>query len=208
MKLKRKSRSFRNFLTVSALVLGLLSCGGGKPYRLMAEAVRSPERPAVFVQDKRARLNLRRALVLAVPDTTLSVSPYVSGGHAYLVGWVDNEEERVALEKAAQSVQGLLSVEPYLPLKPTGPDAPDSTSELELKTKVVASILAASRSEKINISVQVLGTHAVLIGAVNSTEDIQEAETAAKETSGISGVTNFLIVPSANDAKRFGGFLR
>lgn len=202
-----KSKSSLAFIAVFFLALFLLSCGGGKPYRLMAQAARSPERPAVFVHDKRSTLDLRKALVLAVPDSTLSVSPYVSGGHAYLVGWVKDDSQRVALEEAARGVPGLLSLEAYLPVKPTGAEAPSSSSELELKAKVIAAIVAASGTEKINIAVDVLGTHAILVGAVRSSSDIQEAETAARNTSEISGVTNFLRVPQASDAKRFGGFL-
>ncbi len=88
----------------------LFGCAGGKPYRLMAEAAKSPERPAVFVHDKRLRIKLREALLLAVPDSTLSVSPYVSGGRAFLVGWVKDEAQKTALEDAARGVPGLLSV--------------------------------------------------------------------------------------------------
>ena len=65
------------------------------PYRLLVQAAKSPEGVSVFVQDKRLRSQLHRALIVAVPEDTLSVSPYVWGSHAYLVGWVDDEEERI-----------------------------------------------------------------------------------------------------------------
>ena len=195
------------FAAVLFSLLSLPSCGGVRPYRAMAQAARSPERPAVFVHDKRLKLSLRRALLSAVPDSALSVSAYVSGGHAFLVGWTKDDTQRMNLEEAARGVPGLLSVTVYLPVKPSGDEAPQSSTELELKTKVVAAILASSRSEKVNISVQVLGTHAVLVGAVRSTDAIDGAAKAASDTSGISGVTNFLNVPVEGNAKRFGGFL-
>ena len=203
-----QTRAVHALLLVCFLLVFVFACGGAKPYKLMAEAARSPERPAVFVHDKRLRLHLREALVVASPGSTLSISPYVVGGHAYLVGWVDTDGERADLEAAAQGVSGLLSVAVYMPVKPTGADAPSSTAELELKAKVTASLLAANRSDKINIAVEVLGTHAVLIGALGSAEDVRRADEAASETSGISGVTSFLSVPPESDEKRLGGFLR
>lgn len=207
MKFPMKSRLLLAFVSLFISSLFLLSCGGAKPYRVIVEAARSPERPAVFVHDKRLRLRLREALVLAVPDSTLSVSPYVVGGHAFLVGWVKDDAQRMALEEAARSTSGLLSVAAYLPVKPTGSEAPDSSSELGLKAKVVGAIVAASGTEKINITVEVLGTHAILVGALRSADDIQSASKAASDTSGISGVTNFLSVPLDIDTKRFGGIL-
>ena len=63
-----------------------------------SEAARSPEKPLDFVQDKVMRIDLRKALVEADPEDVLSVSPYVVGGHAYLVGWVSSPAEREKLE--------------------------------------------------------------------------------------------------------------
>ncbi|MCH2171819.1 BON domain-containing protein [Myxococcota bacterium] len=204
-----KSKASLAFVATLFSIFLTLGCGGGpKPYRLIAQAARSPERPAVFLYDKRLRMNLREALLLAQPDSAISVSPYVTGGHAYLVGWVSSEDKRTALERAAGTVPELLTVTSYLPVKPTGEQVPDSASELELKTRVVGSLLAASGSEKINITVEVLGTQAVLVGAVSSKGEIRRAEQAAGDTQGITGVTNFLTVPDPGQAKRFGGFLR
>lgn len=202
-----KSTSLYRCIAVQLLAFFVLSCSGGKPYRLIAQAAKSPERAAVFAHDKRLRLSVRRALVLARPDATLSVSPYVTGGRAYLVGWVTDNEERQTLEQAARSVPGLLSVDTYLPVRPTGGATLDSTGELELKAKVVGAIVATSGTDKINIAVDVLGTHAVLTGAVRSLDDLQRAVRAASATTGVSDITSFLSVPSARDAKRFGGFL-
>ena len=207
MMFPTNGRLFLAFAAIFFSLFLLTSCGGFRPYRAMAQAAGSPERPAVFAHDKRLKLSLRRALVSAVPESALSVSSYVSGGHAFLVGWTRDDAQRTELEEAARTVPGLLSVVVYLPVKPTGDEAPNSSEELELKTKVVAAIIASSGSEKVNIAVEVLGTHAVLVGAVRSTDAIEQAAKAANDTSGISGVTNFLSVPLESNAKRFGGFL-
>ena len=177
------------------------------PYRLIVQAARSPERLATFAHDKRLKMRLRTALLAVEPESVLRVSAYVSGGHAYLVGWVEDSGQRKALEDAAQGVPGLVSVAIYLPVKPAGEDAPDTSVEVELKAKVTAAILASSGAEKTNISVEVLGTHVVLVGIVHSAEDIQAAGAAARDTHGVSGVTSFLHVPPAQDAKRLRGLL-
>ena len=177
------------------------------PYRLLVQAVKSPLRPLVFVQDKRLKANLRAALLMAEPGAVLSVKAYVGGGHGYLVGWVKDAAQRKSLEAAARTVPGLLSVAVYLPDKPIGADAPSTTDEIALKAQVLVAILAASGAEKTNIAVEVLGTHVILVGVVHSAEDIQTAARAAGETEGISGVTNFLNVPLAADARPSRGIL-
>ncbi|HIF96846.1 MAG TPA: BON domain-containing protein [Myxococcales bacterium] len=177
------------------------------PYRLLVQAVKSPLRPLVFVQDKRLKANLRAALLVAEPGTALSVKAYVGGGHGYLVGWVKDAAQRKSLEAAARTVTGLLSIAVYLPEKPTGADAPSTTDEIALKAQVLAAILVASGAEKTNIAVVVLGTHVILVGVVHTTEDIQTAAGAAGETEGVSGVTNFLSVPLAADARPSRGIL-
>ncbi|MDG2308665.1 MAG: BON domain-containing protein [Candidatus Binatia bacterium] len=146
------------------LTAGVSPAIGFLPYRRMLQAARNPEQPLAFVHDKMLRTSLRRALVEADPVTALSISPYVFGGHAYLVGWVKNGEERSALENAARGVSGLASFSSYLPTEPS--DAPISTDELALEAKAEAAITVDSQAHRMNVSVDVLGTHAVLVGIV------------------------------------------
>ena len=189
-----------------AAVLGLAAAPAQAftPYRLLLQAVRSPQSPMAFVADKRLKANLRAALVAADPGSALSVKAYVAGGHGYLVGWVKDEAQRTRLEDAARHVEGLISLAVYLPTKPTGDDAPSSTAELGLKAKLTASLRVAMGGDTANIAVEVLGDHAVLVGVLGSTAKIQQAGQAARETSGVSGVTSFLTVPLSGDTKRIG----
>ena len=181
---------------------------GFTPYRLIVQAVRSPQSPMAFVDDKRLKANLRKALLLAAPDTALSISPYVAGGHGYLVGWVTDDAEREKLENAARGVPGLISLAVYLPRKPTGDGAPNSSADLALKTKLMAALRLAMGPDQANVAVDVLGAHAVLVGVVSSTAKIQQAGQVARGTDGVAGVTSFLTVPLAVDTKRSGGLLR
>ncbi|MEE3328884.1 MAG: BON domain-containing protein [Myxococcota bacterium] len=174
------------------------------PYRLLFSAVKSPESASVFIQDKRLKSQLKRALVLAVPESTLSVSSYVFGGHAYLVGWVDDVNERGEIEEAAKSIGGIQSVDVYLPIKPKGDAAPSSVDELKLKTSVVASLVEAMGTDQTNVSVDVLGTHVVLVGVVGSASQVHSAREAAEGTKGVSSVTSYLSVPPPADRKLLG----
>ncbi|MCH2186645.1 BON domain-containing protein [Myxococcota bacterium] len=174
------------------------------PYRLLVQAVRSPENPRAFVEDKRLKSKLRRALILSNPSSTLSVEPYVAGGHAYLVGWVEDDEERQRIEEAARGVQGLLSLAIYLPTRPTGPEAPSTTNELKLQAKLRLSLREQLGGQSQNIDVQVVGHHAVLIGVLRSSSEIEQAVGVTRGTEGVSGVTSFLSIPLSGDAKRIG----
>ena len=208
------SRESRTRVAGLCLFLILLAAGwpgevkAFTPYRLLVQAAKSPEGVSVFVKDKRLRSQLHRALIVAVPEDTLSVSPYVWGSHAYLVGWVDDEEERSKLEEAARGVSGLVSVQVYLPIKPKGEAAPSSTDELKLKVAVVQSLVTAVGTEKSNISVDVLGTHAVLVGVLGSADEVHAATKAAQNTAGVQSVTSFLSVPPSEDRKLLGRRLR
>jgi osmotically-inducible protein OsmY len=193
-------------LLAVASILGLAAAPAQAftPYRLLLQAVRSPQSPMAFVADKRLKANLRAALLTADPGTVLSVKAYVGGGHGYLVGWVKDDAQRTKLEDAARQVAGLISLAVYLPAKPTGDAAPSLTAELELKAKLKASLRVAMGGDTPNIAVEVLGSHAVLVGVLGSTAKIQHAGQAARETSGVSGVTSFLTVPLSGDTKRIG----
>ena len=204
-----KLRLARPILLVTAL-LGVASIVGLRaapaqaftPYRMLLQAVRSPLNPMAFVADKRLKVTLRAALVAADPGTVLSVKTYVAGGHGYLVGWVKTDAQRTKLEDAARHVAGLISLAVYMPAKPTGDDAPSSAAELVLKAKLTASLRVAMGGDAANIAVEVLADHAVLVGVLGSTAKIQHAGQAARETSGVSGVTSFLTVPLSGDTKR------
>mgnify|MGYP001423721541 CR=1 FL=1 len=192
------------WVSLAAAILPAEPAQAFTPYRLLVQAVRSPQSPMAFVDDKRLKLNLRKALLLAAPDTALSVSSYVAGGNGYLVGWVEDDAEREKLEQAARGVAGLISLAVYMPTKPSGDDAPSGSAELQLKAKLMAALRGAMGSDQSNIAVDVLGTHAVLVGVVSSTAKIQQAGQVVRQTTGVSGVTSFLTVPLASDTKRIG----
>lgn len=186
---------------------GVAPASGFLPYRTILQAARSPEKPLAFVHDKVLRVSLRKALIAAAPGDALAISPYVYGGHAYLVGWVSGAGEREALEAAARGVAGLVSLSSYLPLEPTGVDAPRKSDEIALEAKVEEAITLDSSAHRANVSVDVLGTHAVLVGIVADGAAVQTAGAAARNTPGVTGVTSFLTVPEPGQEKLLQGLL-
>ena len=157
-----------------------------------------------FVEDKRLKTKMRRALLLAEPETALTVEPYVAGGHGYLIGWVKDRAERQRLEDAVRGVQGLISLAIYMPTRPTGAQTPSRTAELKLEASVRLALRTEMGAETTNIDVRILGNHAILIGVLGSSAEIEQAAKTARQTTGVGGVTSFLSIPLSGDAKRIG----
>jgi osmotically-inducible protein OsmY len=174
-----------------AVLLGSAGCGGARPYRAMAKAASSEENVHAQVTDDRLKIALREAVLANDPDAEIHVTPYVYMGHAYLVGFVDGAAERQKLTDAAQAVQGVRSVDSYLPDAPAGSTA---ASDVELEGKVKAA-LALDRERVTQIDLDVLAGHVVLLGVVSGQSEIDTAVTAARGVDGVTGVTSFLLLP-------------
>ena len=154
-------RSFATALLV-LVASGLVACGGARPYRAMARAASSEERPASQLEDRRLKIRIREAILAADPGKTLDITPYAYMGHAYLVGFADPKDAD-ELVRRVRGLKGVRSVDAYLPTRPASRSAAD---DLELKAKV-KSALALEPGEGV------------------------------RQLSGVSGVTNLLLVPEA-----------
>jgi osmotically-inducible protein OsmY len=185
-------------LGIALTVLSGAGCGGARPYRAMAKAASSDENVHAQVDDDRLKLSLREALVAAVPDAAIHVTPYVYMGHAFLVGFVDNDAERQSLIAAAQGVAGVRSVATYLPDRPA--DA-QTASDLAIEGEVKGA-LAVAGDRITQVDIDVLAGQVVLLGVVADQSAIDSAVTAAQGVSGVSGVTNFLLLPEPAYEKR------
>src|SRR5262249_49089606 len=145
------------------LALSCSGCGGFRPYRAMAKTASSEESVFAQVDDKRVKASLREALGASDPGGAIHVTPYVFMGHAYLVGSVSSPAEAAQLTAAAQGVEGIRSLETYLPQKSANES---TTSDLTIKTEVKAA-LALAPDEVVNrVEIEVLGGHVVLLGVL------------------------------------------
>ena len=162
-----------------------------RPYRMMGRAATSEENVFSQAEDKELKIQLREAL-LAGGESPLAITPYVFMRHGFVVGFVQGAEQRDEILRAAQGVQGLRSVQSYLPERP-----PASATVDDAVTKVKIKEALALHPEVVvtRVDVEALDGHVVLLGVVASEEARESAVAAAAGVSGVTGVTNFLLLP-------------
>jgi osmotically-inducible protein OsmY len=177
---------------VLVAALASIGCGNARPYRAMAKAASSEESAPAQAQDHRLKMQLREAIAGEDPRQLADVTPYVYMGHAYLVGFVPKHGDADALVDRARAVEGVRSVDTYLPAKP---DERSLVSDEEIKAKVKSALALEPGQVVTRIEIEVLARHVVLLGVVRSAETVADAERLASSVDGVSGVTNFLLVP-------------
>jgi len=176
---------------VALLLCACSACGNARPYRMMAKAATSEESAFSQAGDQRLKARMREAIVAADPKQTLAVTPYAYMGHAYLVGFVDDAAEGDRLLSTIRGFEGVRSVDGYLPTRPEGRS---EASDLEIKGKVKAAMAIIGETVT-QIEIESLAGHVVLLGVVGSAEDIDNAGERARRVGGVTGLTNFLLVP-------------
>ena len=199
---------------LAMLVLSVDGCSGGvRPYRAMAKAARSELSPIALARDQRLKLRLREAIFVDQTFAALSISPHVYMERGFVVGLVDSAEQADGILKAARTVQGLRSVEGYLPVRklvPEGNDADtgESSSDLTIKAEIKAKLALAPNIVSSQISYDVLEGNVVLLGVVATEEMREKAERETFKISGVTDVTNFLLLPESGYMKRRPRLLR
>jgi len=181
------------------LLAGLLAlaasggCGGFVPYKAIADAAQSEERPMAQAEDRRHKLQLRRAIVQHDLLKGLEIAPYVVQGRAFLVGRVETEAQAEALLSMAEDLGVFRSVHGYLPVSPDEHESSftaDASHTAEIKARLVADpSVAASR-----VDVKVLDGHVVLVGVVGPREK-EDIVKIVESVDGVKGVTDFLMTP-------------
>jgi hyperosmotically inducible protein len=176
---------------LAVLLMVTAGCGGARPYRAMARAATSEEDVFAQAEDKELKIQLREAL-LARGESPLVITPYVYMERGFVVGFVADGAERDGVLSAAQGVQGLRSLQSYLPDRPARSSTAD---DVATKANVKAALAAHRDIGMTRVDIEVLDGHAVLLGVVGSEEARESAVTAAAGVSGVKGVTNFLLLP-------------
>jgi len=190
------------FLSAVLLLPWGSACGGARPYRAMAKAATSEENVMAQADDKRLKAHLREALLTSDPTANATITPYAYMGHAFLVGYVSSATQREGLVSLAKAVEGVQSLDTYLPDKPADAGASRTASDLEIKGKVKAAITADPSVVTTRVEIESLDGHVVLLGVLSSQEAIETAMASARQVSGVTGVTNFLLLPEAEYERR------
>jgi len=103
-----------NILTAALL---LLMNGCHTPYVLAAKAATSHLSPRAYAKDQRLKDQMREAILVDQALSGLSITPYVYMQRGFLVGFVKDAEQAIAVTRVARSVSGLRLLDTYLPIK-------------------------------------------------------------------------------------------
>lgn len=171
-----------------------LGCGNARPYRAMAKSASSEENLMAQADDHRLKMHLRETILAEDPRKLAEVTPYGYMGHVYFVGFVADRTDADALVARVRALEGVRSVDAYLPPKPADCSL---ARDVEIKGKVKSSLAVEPGQVITRIEIEVLAGHVVLLGVVRAPETVADAGRLASSVGGVSGVTNFLLVPEA-----------
>lgn len=209
---------FANFLRVYGLatlvIVGLApllfateGCSGaGMGYRAAYKAARSELSPTTLARDERLKLQLREAILLNGTYDGFSISPYVYMERGFVVGLVKDQEEADRIMQAARTVDGLRSLYGHLPVEAKGSEEDEnvsqSISDITIMTDVKANLALVPEVMVSQMDIKVLSGEVVLLGVVASNKVRDAAEREARLVSGVTGVTNLLLLPESGYMKR------
>jgi hyperosmotically inducible periplasmic protein len=185
-------------LSFFALLLLSSGCGGDR-YKAVIDVAEDQLSSLTMREDHLHQLQLHEALVAKQEFSGLTFSTYVFMDRGYVIGHVDNSEQAKAVFQIARNVQGLRSLDAFLPIKrPASDDAAEhNLSEAALRAQIQAALAKTPGVVDTRVHVEVLDDKAVLLGVVSGYEEKMRAERAAAGTSGVKRVTNWLLVPES-----------
>jgi len=182
--------------TVAAVLLLCQACGGDR-YQTVVNAAETGLSSLTIADDYRHQRRLEKTFLEDPTFAGLVLTAYVFMDHGYVVGHVNSPEQAQAVFQAAKKVEGLRSINAFLPVKRTvetvGKVAPDST----LKAQVEAALAQAPGVVESRVHVEVLDDRAILLGVVSGDEEKTRAENAAAATMGVKRIINWLLLPEA-----------
>ncbi len=182
-------------LACTALLL-LQGCGGDR-YSTVVDAAGSGLESLTMADDYRHQRQLQQVLLEEPAFAGLMLTAYVFMDHGYVVGHVNAPEQAEAVFQAAKKVEGLRSINAFLPVKRTvdtvGKVIPDST----VKAQVEAALARTPGIVESRVHVEVLDNRAILLGVVSGDEEKTRAEKTAAATIGVKRIINWLLLPES-----------
>ena len=190
----------RTCLSVGLGVAALLFCQAcaSERYHTVIGAAESGLGSLTLADDYRHQRHLQQVLLEDPAFAGLTLTAYVFMDHGYVVGHVRSPEQAEAVYRTASKVEGLRSLNAFLPVKRTadvvGEVAPDDV----LKAQVQAALARASGVVDSRVHVEVLDHRAILLGIVSGTEEKTRAEDAAASTIGVKRIISWLLLPESD----------
>jgi osmotically-inducible protein OsmY len=153
-----------------------------------------------MAEDYRHQRRLQEALLAEPRFTGLVLTSYVFMDHGYVVGHVQSPEQADAVYQAASQVEGLRSLNAFLPVKrPSTSDMVGTVTDDETLKKHVEAVLAQTPGlVDSRVHVEVLDNRAILLGVVSGNEEKTRAELAAASTLGVKRIINWLLLPETD----------
>ncbi|QGY40169.1 BON domain-containing protein [Pseudodesulfovibrio cashew] len=148
--------------------------------------------------DRMMERRLRERLAM---DGQRTVSGHVINGEAYLVGRFTSRSQADRAVKVASTVEGLRIV--HCKFYPMGPAREAQSDHLLLK-ELAGRLGKARRLDNADLRVEVVRSHAILIGRAGTWAQKTEAVAIASEVGGISDVVDYIVVsgqPASGKAK-------
>src|SRR6187551_2312427 len=135
----RSGRSTISLWTGCGLLALLLSqgCGPGK-YKTVVDAAESGLGSLTLADDYRHQRQLQQVLLEDPAFVGLTLTAYVFMDHGYVVGHVRSAEQAEAVFQAARTVEGLRSLNAFLPIKRTADLVGEVVPDEVLKEKIQA----------------------------------------------------------------------
>lgn len=142
-----------------------------------------------IADDKSTATSIKADLLDANFSGGWSIAVYCYYGKVFLVGEVPANMQQKAVE-IARKQKGVRSVTThwFTPLT-------SDTNNLLLATKLRTNLIGADGVSSTRIDTEVNSGRVVLLGVVNSTVEKEKVVAAAKDTSGVTSVSDYLMLP-------------
>jgi osmotically-inducible protein OsmY len=180
---------------ITAVLLGQ-GCSRDK-YRTVVDAAETGLSSLTMAEDYRHQRRMQEALLDDPGFAGLTLTAYVFMDHGYVVGHVRSPEQAEAVFRAAKKVDGLRSLNAFLPVKEAHDAVGEVTSEATLRAQVEAALARTPGVVDTRIHVEVLDDRAILLGVVSGSEEKDRAERAAAATAGVKRTINWLLLPES-----------
>jgi osmotically-inducible protein OsmY len=192
----------KSSVSIRVGILAVLFCQGcaHDRYKTVVDAAEAGLGSVAMADDYRHQRRLQDVLLAEPGFAGLVLKSYVFMDHGYVVGQVQSPEQAVAIYQAASKVEGLKSLNAFLPVKrsSTSDTIGKVTSDTNLKAQIEAALTRTPGVVDARIQVEVLDDRAILLGVVSDNDEKTRAEHAASSTIGVKRIINWLLLPETD----------
>jgi osmotically-inducible protein OsmY len=179
-----------------AVVFLCQGCGAER-YHHVVDAAGSGLESLTMADDYRHQRHLQQVLLEEPAFAGLTLTAYVFMDHGYVVGHVNSPEQAEAVFQAAKKVEGLRSINAFLPVKRTVDAVGKVIADSTVKAQIESALARTPGIVESRVHVEVLDNRAILLGIVSGDQEKARAEEAASATIGVKRIINWLLLPES-----------